>query len=111
MDKEPEKKALPRRGMFRDAGPMTKTDEDMSRAIRARERAALDARKPTFEDRILGRLGPLTAEQEQDLALYCETMKGAVKDALKSKRGRPSIGKPWEAEGISRATYFRNRPR
>jgi len=46
-----------------------------------RERAAFDARKPTFEDRILGRFGPLTAEQEQALALYCETMKAAMRAA------------------------------
>jgi hypothetical protein len=50
-----------------------------------------------------GDAGALTADEQ-----------GAMESALrrtaavvaKGKRGRPSLGKPWEAEGISRSAYF-----
>ena len=58
----------------------------------------------------MGRAGPGPEREVMPVAEHKPSVEArpAVTDGVAAgrKRGRPSLGKPWEAEGISRSAYF-----
>ena len=106
---------LGRRGLFRDRGPAGRPDADRSPPPRSLEPApavVVAARRErvfaasNVEKKMVQRTsggGPAAGELGEGGARPAEA------NPSRSKGGRPGLGAPWVALGISRAAYFRRR--
>ena len=86
---------LPRRRLFASSGSV---EVPVAKAITV--------------DEVIGEMCG-SVERGSDLVLSREISKnileksGEKKDDPKKRRGRPSLGEPWKAEGISKVTWFK----